>query len=192
MPTTIEVNKQSVEALLGSGKSKPFVIPEYQRPYAWTDEQVETLFEDLWDFTATSGGTERESSYFLGSVVSYENEDGEQEIIDGQQRITSLFLLLRAIYTKLVATPASERTAEANNFIGKIEPTIWRTNKLNFTDICRTGKCMGTDIDDDFLHPVCDNIIPFSLLGRDVYLLIYVTSDVCLVDCDMAEKCEKQ
>ena len=46
---------------------------------------------------------------------------------------------------------------------------------------------MGTDIDDDFLHPVCDNIIPFSLLGRDVYLLIYVTSDVCLVDCDMAE-----
>lgn len=59
MPTTIEVNKQSVEALLGSGKSKPFVIPEYQRPYAWTDEQVETLFEDLWEFTATSGGTER-------------------------------------------------------------------------------------------------------------------------------------
>lgn len=43
MPTTIEVNKQSVETLLGSGKSKPFVIPEYQRPYAWTDEQVETL-----------------------------------------------------------------------------------------------------------------------------------------------------
>lgn len=133
MPTTIEVNKQSVEALLGSGKSKPFVIPEYQRPYAWTDEQVETLFEDLWEFTATSGGTEREGSYFLGSIVSYENEDGEQEIIDGQQRITSLFLLLRAIYTKLVATPASERTAEANNFIGKIEPAIWRTNKLTGT-----------------------------------------------------------
>lgn len=55
MPTTIEVNKQSVEALLGSGKSKPFVIPEYQRPYAWTDEQVETLFEDLWDFMFAIG-----------------------------------------------------------------------------------------------------------------------------------------
>lgn len=133
MPTAIEVNKQSVEALLGSGKTKPFVIPEYQRPYAWTDEQVETLFEDLWEFTAISGGTEREGSYFLGSIVAYENEDGEQEIIDGQQRITSLFLLLRAIYTKLNATPASERTPEANNFIGKIEPAIWRTNKLTGT-----------------------------------------------------------
>lgn len=149
MTTTIEVNKQSVEALLGSGKSKPFVIPEYQRPYAWTDEQVETLFEDLWEFTTTIGGTENESSYFLGSVVSYENEDGEQEIIDGQQRITSLFLLLRAIYTKLTQTPESERTAEANNFISKIEPTIWRTNKLtgtvDYKDILLTSRVVNND-----------------------------------------------
>ncbi len=149
MPTTIEVHKQSVETLLGSGKTKPFVIPEYQRPYAWTDEQVETLFEDLWEFTATSGGTEREGSYFLGSVVSYENKNGEQEIIDGQQRITSLFLLLRAIYTRLVATPVSERTAEANNFIGKIEPAIWRTNKLtgtvDYKDILLTSRVVNNE-----------------------------------------------
>ncbi len=149
MPTTIEVNKQSVEALLGSGKSKPFVIPEYQRPYAWTDEQVETLFEDLWEFSAISGGTERDGSYFLGSIVSYENEDSEQEIIDGQQRITSLFLLLRAIYTKLTATQASERTAEANNFIGKIEPAIWRTNKLtgivDYKNILLTSRVVNNE-----------------------------------------------
>ena len=149
MPTTIEVNKQNVEMFLGSGKSKPFVIPEYQRPYAWTEEQVETLFEDLWEFTTISGGAERESSYFLGSVVSYENENGEQEIIDGQQRITSLFLLLRAIYTKLVATPESERTAEANNFIGKIEPTIWRTDKLtgtvDFKNILLTSRVVNNE-----------------------------------------------
>lgn len=149
MTTTIEVNKQSVEALLGSGKKNPFVIPEYQRPYAWTDEQVETLFEDLWEFTTTIGGTENESSYFLGSVVSYENEDGEQEIIDGQQRITSLFLLLRAIYTKLTQTLSSERTAEANNFISKIEPTIWRTNKLtgtvDYKDILLTSRVVNND-----------------------------------------------
>ncbi|MDU5086912.1 MAG: DUF262 domain-containing protein [Anaerococcus vaginalis] len=54
-----------MEALLGSGRVKPFVIPEYQRPYAWTDEQAETLFENLLRFTAASGGTEREGSYFL-------------------------------------------------------------------------------------------------------------------------------
>lgn len=149
MPTTIEVNKQSVETLLESGRFKPFVIPEYQRPYAWSDEQVETLFEDLWEFTAGSGGTENNGSYFLGSIVSYENDDGEQEIIDGQQRITSLFLLLRAIYTRLTDTLESERTAEAKNFISKIEPTIWRTNKLtgvvDYTDILLTSRVMNND-----------------------------------------------
>lgn len=69
---------------------------------------------------------ERESSYFLGSIVSYENNN-EQEIIDGQQRITSLFLLLRAIYTKLYK---GEKKPESENFIRKIEPAIWQTNKL--------------------------------------------------------------
>lgn len=149
MATKIGVDKQSVKVLLASGKGKPFVIPEYQRPYAWTNEQVETLFEDLWEFTANSGGTEQDGTYFLGSIVSYENEAGEQEIIDGQQRITSLFLLLRAIYTKLIATPENERTAEATNFIGKIEPAIWRTNKLtgevDYKDILLSSRVVNND-----------------------------------------------
>ncbi|WP_407647773.1 DUF262 domain-containing protein [Anaerococcus vaginalis] len=42
-------------------------------------------------------------------MVAYENKDCEQEIIDGQQRITSLLLLLRATYTKLVVSPVAER-----------------------------------------------------------------------------------
>lgn len=63
----------------------------------------------------------------MGSIVSYENE-GEQEIIDGQQRITSIFLLLRAIYTKL--NEPNEKTEKAKNFISKIEPLIWKTDKL--------------------------------------------------------------
>ncbi|MFR2717359.1 MAG: DUF262 domain-containing protein [Intestinibacter bartlettii] len=68
-----------MEALLGSGRVKPFVTPEYQRPYAWTDEHAETLFEDILGFTAASGGAEREGSYFLViSIVAYENKDGEQ------------------------------------------------------------------------------------------------------------------
>lgn len=64
MPTTIEVNKQSVCQLLEGGKEHPFVIPEYQRPYAWEEEEVDTLFQDLWDFTETNGGAERSGTYF--------------------------------------------------------------------------------------------------------------------------------
>lgn len=132
MATTIEVHKQSVKQLLETGKDNPFIIPEYQRPYAWTEEQVITLFDDLWEFVSN----QNQETYFLGSIVSYKNENNEQEIIDGQQRITSLFLLLRAIYTKLKST--EKTTKEATNFINQIEPAIWRTDKLtgevNYTD----------------------------------------------------------
>lgn len=129
MATTISVNKQSVAELLATGRVKPFVIPEYQRPYAWTIDQIETLFEDLWDFATNVGGSRRSASYFLGSIVSFENDKQEQEIIDGQQRITSLLLLLRAIYTKL-STGDDASSDEAQYFIRKIEPTIWRTDNL--------------------------------------------------------------
>ena len=125
--TTLGDNKQSVKVLLQSGIERPFLIPEYQRPYAWSYDQVDTLFADLWDFTESTGGPERSATYFLGSIVSFVNERGEQEIIDGQQRITSLFLLLRAIYTKLTH---GAQTAEAKHFISEIEKCIWRTNKL--------------------------------------------------------------
>lgn len=128
MATTISVNKQTIEQFLLNARTKPFVIPEYQRPYSWTSDQIYTLFNDIWEFTCNEGGTDKEGTYFLGSIVSYENDKGEQEIIDGQQRITSIFLLLRAIYTKL--NGVEEKTEEAKNFISKIEPLIWSTNKL--------------------------------------------------------------
>ena len=128
MATTISVNKQTIEQFLLNARTKPFLIPEYQRPYSWTSDQIDTLFNDIWEFTCNEGGTDKEGTYFLGSIVSYENDKGEQEIIDGQQRITSIFLLLRAIYTKL--NGVEEKTEEAKNFISKIEPLIWSTNKL--------------------------------------------------------------
>ena len=148
MATTIEVNKQSVKTLLETGKEHPFVIPEYQRPYAWGDDEIQTLFDDLWDFTSSpEGGSEGKSTYFLGSVVAYENESGEQEIIDGQQRITSLFLLLRAIYTTLKY--ASVKSKEAENFIKQIEPAIWRTNKMtgevDYSNILLDSKVLNNE-----------------------------------------------
>ncbi len=146
MAAAIEVNKQSVKELLESGKGHPFVIPEYQRPYAWTEEQIITLFDDLWEFASNNDET-NSRTYFLGTVVSYENEKGEQEIIDGQQRITSLFLLLRAIYTKLSAIPAKDKTVL--NFISKIEPALWRSDKytgeVDYADILIESRVVNNE-----------------------------------------------
>ena len=147
MATAINVLKQNISELLSSGKNSKFVIPEYQRPYDWTYEEIETLFEDLWEFASTSGGSEKDGTYFLGCIVSYKNENKENEIIDGQQRITSLFLLLRAIYTKL--STIENKTDSSKHFCKEIENTIWMQNKLtgqvNYDKILLTSNVINNE-----------------------------------------------
>lgn len=123
----INVNKQNVLQLLTSGQEIPFVIPEYQRPYSWSDDEIITLFEDLWEFSIERTHGDGAKSYSLGCVVSYE-ENGERQIIDGQQRITSLFLLLRAVFSML--EKEDNKIDEVNNFIQKIKPALWKENEM--------------------------------------------------------------
>ena len=124
MASSIEVNKKRVCDFLAEGKEHKFVIPEYQRPYEWDQEQVDTLFDDLWEFSSSE--KDESEDYFLGCIVFFENE-GEYEIIDGQQRLTSLFLFLRAIYAAL---EAGEESKQSKNFMSKIEKSIWPEDDL--------------------------------------------------------------
>lgn len=150
MTTSINVDKRSVKQLLETGKNKRFIIPEYQRPYAWSDEQIQVLFDDLTEYTLNTTEDEN-NTYFLGTIVSYENDNKEQEIIDGQQRITSLLLLLRAIYTKL------ESGGPETNFLkSQIEPTIWKQNPttgvVNFDEILISSRVMGEEGNQEFAN----------------------------------------
>ena len=71
-----------------------FTIPRYQRPYAWTVDQAGEMFDDL--LAAASDGTT--DPYFLGSIVLVKAEnDAAAEVVDGQQRLTTLTLLLSAL-----------------------------------------------------------------------------------------------
>lgn len=77
-----------------------FVIPRYQRPYAWTQEHALELFDDLYEhFQATRNlGDAEKLPYFLGSVVLIKNENAPlAEVIDGQQRLTTLTILFAAM-----------------------------------------------------------------------------------------------
>lgn len=72
-------------------------IPSYQRPYAWEKEQAETLFDDLLDFYRNQP---KDDNYFLGSIVLIKEDDENNpysDVIDGQQRLTSLTILLSVI-----------------------------------------------------------------------------------------------
>ena len=68
-----------------------FEIPDYQRPYSWATEQTSELLDDL--LTAMNAGAD--SYYFLGSIVLIKKErEARAEVVDGQQRLTTLTILL--------------------------------------------------------------------------------------------------
>lgn len=79
-------------------KDFDYNIPAYQRPYAWGREETEKLFNDLLDFYYT----ENDDNFFLGSIVLIkEDEIPYSEVIDGQQRLTTLTILLASIASRL-------------------------------------------------------------------------------------------
>lgn len=99
MAKTLEAHDKLIREIFEG--SYQFEIPDYQRPYAWTTEQAEELFNDLvsaMQDARTSGTT---SQYFLGSIVLIKNDrEPKSSVVDGQQRLstlTMLFGVLRAV-----------------------------------------------------------------------------------------------
>lgn len=72
---------------------KNLKIPEYQRPYKWTEKNVNNLIDDIIS-------NKDKSEYRLGTLVLHENEETNLDIVDGQQRIITLMLILYAISEK--------------------------------------------------------------------------------------------
>ncbi len=71
-----------------------YIVPDYQREYVWTDKEVHQLLEDINE--QIDAGSERE--YFIGTVlVSPTDQKNHYEVIDGQQRLTTFFLLICAL-----------------------------------------------------------------------------------------------
>ncbi len=84
-----------------------FRIPLYQRPYSWTTEQAGELLDDLISFIGsdTGVGVDALSPYFLGSIVLIKDESQpDAEVVDGQQRLTTLTILLSAL-RQTIKTP---------------------------------------------------------------------------------------
>lgn len=73
-----------------------YVIPIYQRNYAWGESQVNQLIQDIWD------SKNKDSDYYLGTLIIFANRpDNKFETIDGQQRLTTLFILLSVLKNEL-------------------------------------------------------------------------------------------
>ncbi|MEH1905590.1 MAG: DUF262 domain-containing HNH endonuclease family protein [Nostoc sp.] len=89
-----------------------FSIPAYQRPYAWTKEQASELLSDLLSFLGDGSECVTDANpYFLGSIVLIKSEDvPEADVVDGQQRLTTLTILLSVLRSLANFESASEIT----------------------------------------------------------------------------------
>ena len=110
MPANIHGQERSIEKIFSDDYS--FSIPLYQRPYSWTDENTRELLLDLLNAVPVRGEEGNADPYFLGSIVLIKGDRPDSEIIDGQQRLTTLTMLLAALRHTLSAKAMAEHVTQ--------------------------------------------------------------------------------
>lgn len=118
MSDLISTSKKSIINIF-TERGGIFIIPDYQRPYSWGKDERETLWEDLYNFVSDENFDDDNDEYFLGTIVTFKNNVSNQnEVIDGQQRLITFLLLLRAFYEAF--------NDKNNNVCNKIAECIWK------------------------------------------------------------------
>lgn len=169
----LNVDQKTIIDLL-SDKKADFLIPDYQRPYAWNEEQCQTLWDDIFLFSFPDNDYEAfddNDEYFLGSIVTYKNENGKSEVIDGQQRLTTLLLILRAFYDKF----ANMKDKNSVLTRDRIEKCIWKTDTFGTADknTLKIDSEVATDNDkEEFLELLRTGIVKHG--SKSQYVLNYL------------------
>ena len=156
----LNIDQKNVRTLF-SEKKTDFLIPDYQRPYAWGEKECQTLWDDLFSFAFPDNDCDNFDSstddYFLGPIVTFKNNEGKMEIIDGQQRLTTLMLLLRAFYNKY-GNMKDDKSLKTSKLI---EQCIWKTDEFGDPDksALKINSEVATDEQkDEFLNILRDGI----------------------------------
>lgn len=126
----MKANDEKVGKFLG-GRDSVFIIPPFQRNYSWDEEQCSELFDDILN------SIEKHKPHYIGNIVYYVGENNragfnEFILVDGQQRITSILLLLCALRSRLSADEA--KRLEKNYLINEDEKDEKYRVRLKQTD----------------------------------------------------------
>lgn len=131
--SNLSIDQKTIRQLFDDKKAD-FLIPDYQRPYEWGEDECRKLWDDVFDFAFPEDACDKfkkDDEYFLGPIVTFENDNGQKEVIDGQQRLTTLMLLLRAFYAKMRYMKDSNTVATRES----IERCIWKTDEFGRPDM---------------------------------------------------------
>ena len=158
----MEAKKIRILDFIGNGK-KTFNIPVYQRNYDWQEENCKKLFTDIENIIKHN----EEIEHFLGTVVyvltKIERDYEEYVLIDGQQRITSISLLLKALHEKIISEDTKESIWE-QYLINKKSPDNIRIRLKPIESDSVSYKQLIDNNDDSSNSNVCKNYKIFKEL----------------------------
>lgn len=94
MEKTLPLEEHSIyQVYLESQEKKTYVIPIYQRNYAWEEDEITALVKDVYD----SFHKNPKAPYYIGTLVTFKRGDNKYEVIDGQQRLTTIYIILKTL-----------------------------------------------------------------------------------------------
>lgn len=184
---SLTAEQKSIEGMFCQ-TTEQYVIPQYQRPYSWGNEQCYQLYQDMMDAFMDN------EPYFVGNVILARNKNfdlsGESSVVDGQQRLITLWTLIKAL-SMLMPDLNSLRSAlyvepwEGNDNLPKIKSYIFENDDNSALEYIYTldkykteERLKATTINNDILESKCSSAIEYSLL------LFYqlLTTDLRFVD----------
>lgn len=143
-----------------------YIIPIYQRNYAWDELQIEQLLEDICDHTDVDNN---DDSYFLGTLIVNQTDNVLFEVIDGQQRLTTLFLITRALGINYCHDALSFEARKKSNYtLSNIK--IKEIDSLN-SDLSSPEILNGWNIINRFLNRRKINREQFAKLLEKVFIV---------------------
>ena len=115
-----------------------YTIPLYQRAYAWEDKQLVQLIEDIQDVA-------EDANYYIGSLI-VAKQNNKYEVVDGQQRLTSLFLLLNCLGVNVKPTLTFACREKSNYTLRNIEELLTENRSKLDMDRIESGIQRGVKI----------------------------------------------
>lgn len=110
MSHKIPLKELSVDELFNSPEEYSYEIPIYQRNYAWEIDEITTLVTDVWDAYQM-----KKKVYYIGTLVSYVRGNNKFEVIDGQQRLTTLYLMMNFLKKNSIKNKLTYRARQKSN-----------------------------------------------------------------------------
>ena len=145
MAKQLNAEQKTISQILNDPNKPKFLIPDYQRPYSWEREHCETLWDDILSFAfpldhAFNATNDR---YFLGTILTFQNDYYENEVIDGQQRLITFLLMLRAFYAAFENIDCKNK----ENILASIGKCIW--NGDEFGNVDKTSLKLNSEVASD-------------------------------------------